>query len=88
MLGAMGAGCPMVVVPLGADQLESALRAQRLGIARVVDPADATPETLRAAIAEVLESRNRRESCDRLQQEVAAMSGLHELPAELQRLVN
>jgi UDP:flavonoid glycosyltransferase YjiC (YdhE family) len=87
MLGAMGAGCPMVVVPLGADQLDNASKAQRLGIARVVDPADATPETLRAAIVEVLESRTQQDSCHRLQQEVATMPTLHELTAELQRLV-
>lgn len=87
MLGAMGAGCPMVVVPLGADQLDNASKAQRMGIARVVHPPDATPETLRAAIVEVLESRTQREPCDRLQHEVATMPGLHELTAELQRLV-
>jgi UDP:flavonoid glycosyltransferase YjiC (YdhE family) len=47
-------GVPMVLVPLGRDQPGVAARAERLGVARTVDPEEIDAETLGAAIDEVL----------------------------------
>lgn len=86
MLGAMEVGCPMVVVPLGGDQLENAARAERLGIARVVDPSEADPRRLTAAIAEVLHSADLRRACDAVRQEIMAMSDVDMLVVELEAI--
>lgn len=44
------AGVPMIAVPQGAEQFMNADRLVELGVARRVDTADATAETLRAAL--------------------------------------
>lgn len=87
MLGAMDVGCPMVVVPLGGDQLDNAEKARRLGIARVVEPSNATPEHLRGVIAETLASQSQRSECDRIRREIAAMPDLGDLVRRLEELV-
>ena len=69
---------------LGADQLQNADRARRLGIATYVDPATVTVEALQAAIEQTLESAPHRASCRALGEEMAAMSGVERLPAELE----
>ena len=86
MLGAMEVGCPMVIVPLGGDQLENASRAERLGIARVVDPSEGTPPRLTADIADALNSADLRQACDAIRQEIMAMSDLDILVAELEAI--
>lgn len=88
MLGAIAAGCPTVVVPLGADQLHNARRAQTLGIASIIEPADATPDRLRDAIAAAIESPERRSACAALQREVATLPDLSTLVAELEGLTS
>ena len=88
MLGAIAAGCPIVVVPLGADQLHNARRAQTLGIASIVEPADATPDRLRGAIAEAIESPGQRSACATLRREVASLPDLFSLVADLEGLTS
>ena len=63
MLGALSQGCPMIVVPLGADQMHNAERAQQLGVARVVEAATVDVDTLRTAIAQALESAEQQRAC-------------------------
>ncbi len=48
------AGVPMIAVPQGAEQFMNADRLVELGVARRVDIADATAETLRAALDDLL----------------------------------
>jgi UDP:flavonoid glycosyltransferase YjiC (YdhE family) len=86
MLGAMEAGCPMVVVPLGADQLDNAERARQLGLCVVVPPSEVAPERLRAAIAEVLGSERHQRAAAEVKDEIAHMPGLELLAAELQQV--
>jgi UDP:flavonoid glycosyltransferase YjiC (YdhE family) len=84
MLGAMSQGCPMVVVPLGGDQLHNAQRAHRLGIARLVDPAEVTVDALQTAIAEALASTEQADACRTLQREIEAMRDVDHLISELE----
>jgi UDP:flavonoid glycosyltransferase YjiC (YdhE family) len=84
MLGAISQGCPMVVVPLGGDQLHNAQRAHRLGIARVLDPESVTVESLQSAIGAALDSTEQADACRVLQQEIEAMPDLGHLVAELE----
>jgi len=86
MLGAMESGCPMVVVPLGGDQLGNADMAARLGIATVIQPAPASPSVVADAIASVLTSTTHRDAADHIQREVAAMTPLDALAQDLASL--
>lgn len=52
--GALAHGLPMVLLPMGADQPLNARRCQELGVARVLDPAASTPETVRVALSALL----------------------------------
>lgn len=88
MLGAMEAGCPMAVVPLGADQLWNAERAHELGLCVVVEPSDVTTDRLQAVIAEVLASQHHRLSAAEVRDEIARMPSLDLLAAELEHLVH
>jgi UDP:flavonoid glycosyltransferase YjiC (YdhE family) len=53
-LAALAHGLPSVLIPLGADQLVNAARAEELGVARVLPAVEATPDDVRAAVEEVL----------------------------------
>ncbi|WP_436786254.1 macrolide family glycosyltransferase [Yinghuangia sp. YIM S10712] len=48
------AGVPMIAVPQGAEQFMNADRLVELGVARRIDTADATAETLRTALLELV----------------------------------
>lgn len=48
------AGVPMIAVPQGAERFVNADRLVELGVARRVDTADATAETLRAALDDLV----------------------------------
>jgi MGT family glycosyltransferase len=48
------AGVPMIAVPQGAEQFINADRLVELGVARRIDTADATAETLRTALGELV----------------------------------
>ena len=46
-------GTPMIAVPQAADQFANADQLVELGVARRLDTEDATPEALRAALADL-----------------------------------
>lgn len=75
-MGAIECGVPLVIVPLGADQLYNADRASQIGVATVVEPAQATQEALRNAIASVLASDSHRNAVQSLQTEAKAMPSM------------
>ena len=47
LMATLAHGLPSVLLPLGADQPHNALRAEELGLARTLDAATVTPETIR-----------------------------------------
>jgi len=69
--GALAAGIPLLVVPLGADQPFNAQRIAARGAGLTVSNPDA--ETLRAALLRVLEDPSLRAGAKRLADEVAAL---------------
>jgi UDP:flavonoid glycosyltransferase YjiC (YdhE family) len=75
LVGALAHGLPMVLLPLGADQLVNAPLAERLGFARVLDVMTATPREIRAALDEILHDPEYRRAARRLQAEIAALPG-------------
>jgi UDP:flavonoid glycosyltransferase YjiC (YdhE family) len=54
LLASLAHGLPSVLIPLGADQLVNAARAEELGVARVLPAVEATPDDIRAAVEDVL----------------------------------
>jgi len=88
VMGAIDSGVPMVLVPLGADQLLNGERAQRLGIATVVEPAQATPSVLRDAIAHVMTSESHRQAVQALRAEAMAMPTMADAVDRLVAMAN
>ena len=63
----------MILIPMGADQPLNATRCADLGVAQVLDAVDATPETVRAAVATVLADPSYRRAAERMRDEIAAL---------------
>ncbi|MFI6122602.1 macrolide family glycosyltransferase [Streptomyces sp. NPDC051064] len=69
------AGVPMIAVPQGAEQFMNADRLVELGVARRVDTVDATAETLRAALDDLVGDPERVDRSERLQAAARAEGG-------------
>jgi UDP:flavonoid glycosyltransferase YjiC (YdhE family) len=54
VMAALVHGLPLVIVPISADQPENAARCAALGVGRVVEARDATPQAVRHAVRAVL----------------------------------
>jgi UDP:flavonoid glycosyltransferase YjiC (YdhE family) len=83
VMGALAHGRPSVLIPLGADQPQNAARCAQLGVGRVLDPIEATAESVRAAASEVLATPGYRRAAERIRDEFAALPG----PAHAARLL-
>ncbi|GAA2345529.1 glycosyl transferase [Streptomyces kunmingensis] len=71
----LAAGVPMIAVPQGAEQFMNADRLVQLGVARRVDTADATAETLRAALNYLVTDPERAVRSQQLQAAARAEGG-------------
>ncbi len=87
VMGALAHGLPMVLIPMGADQPYNAARCAELGVARLLDAVEATPETVRAAVATVLADPTYRRAAERLRDEIAALPEPAHALMLLERLV-
>jgi UDP:flavonoid glycosyltransferase YjiC (YdhE family) len=79
MLGALGEGLPQVCLPMGADQFSNADQIARTGAGIVVPPDARTPQTIRAAIEEVLDNPSYAAGARVLQADIAAMPSANEV---------
>ena len=59
--------------PLAADQPDNARRCEALGVARVIDPEERTPEAIRTAVRVVLADPGFRRNAERLREETARL---------------
>jgi len=82
VIGALAAGLPSLLIPLGADQPQNAERCSQLGVARVLD-VGVTPEAVRTSAAEILDDPAYRRNAERLRDEIAALPE----PAHAVRLI-
>ena len=73
-------------VPITADQPENAARCAALGLGRVIEPTDLTPERARDAVLGVLNDSSYRRNAERLRDEIAALPGPEYAVALLERL--
>lgn len=84
--GALDAGLPLVLIPLGADQPLNAACCAALGVGRVLGEGERTPEAIRAATRAVLGDPTYRANARRVRDEIAAMRGPERAVALLERL--
>lgn len=75
VVGALVHGLPSVLLPMGADQPGNAARCDALGVARMLDAIEATPDDVRAAASAVLTDSSYREAAERMRDEIAALPG-------------
>jgi UDP:flavonoid glycosyltransferase YjiC (YdhE family) len=94
VMGALAYGQPMVLIPMGADQPLNAARCADLGVARVLDALEATPEMVAEAVSAVLGDRSYRRAAERLRDEITGLPGpeyavrlLERLAAEKQPII-
>src|SRR4029453_17560211 len=73
MLGALAEGLPQVCLPMGADQFSNAAQIARTGAGIVVPPDARTPQTIRAAIDQVLADPAYAAGARVLQADIAAL---------------
>jgi UDP:flavonoid glycosyltransferase YjiC (YdhE family) len=76
----------MVLIPMGADQPLNAARCEALGVARVLDAVDATPDVVREAVLAVLDDPPYRRAAGRARDEIAALPGPAHAVMLLERL--
>lgn len=86
VVGALAFGVPMLLLPMGADQPLNAARCVDLGVARVLDPVDCTPQTIRNAVTSLLADPTYRQNAMQLQAEIASLPGPEYALALLEQL--
>lgn len=75
VLGALMHGLPMVLIPMGADQILNSARCRALGVASVLDPIALTPDVAAGAVSDVLTNPAWRRNAGRLQAGIADLPG-------------
>lgn len=75
VLGALAYGLPLVLLPLGADQLRNARRCEQLGVGRVLEAYRSTPRSIRDAVATVLAEPGYRHAARTVRDEIARLPG-------------
>jgi UDP:flavonoid glycosyltransferase YjiC (YdhE family) len=86
VIGALAHGLPSIVIPMGADQPHNAARCEALGVGRVLDAVEATPEDVRDTVAAVLADPTYRRAAERIRAEIAALPVTEHALALLERL--
>lgn len=84
--GALVHGLPMLITPMGADQLDNAARVQALGIGRWHDPVSVTPAAVRDAAVTILSDSRYHNAAAVLRDEYAALPGADHALALIERL--
>lgn len=86
VIASLAFGLPSVLLPMGADQPFNGDRCSELGVGRVLDALESTPEEIGAAVVEVLSERSYREAARRMQAEIVALPGPELATKLLERL--
>jgi len=72
---ALAHGLPMVILPLGADQPENAVRCAELGASRTLEQESLTPQHVREIVLDVLQTPSYRHNAEHLRDEFDALPG-------------
>lgn len=87
VIGALAHGLPSVLIPLGADQPLNANRCVELGVAKLLDAVELTPQDVRDSVSEVLDDHGYRRNAERVRDEIAALPEPARAVALLEQLV-
>ena len=87
VIGALSHGLPLVVLPMGADQLPNAERCEQLGVGVVLDAVRVTPRSVRDATSALLRDAHAREAAERIRDETASLPGPEASVPMLEQLV-
>jgi UDP:flavonoid glycosyltransferase YjiC (YdhE family) len=82
-LATMAHGLPMLVVPMGADQFENAMRCAELGIAIALYPGEVSPDAVRDGVRTLLADPSYRSRAREVADEIAAMPDATQVAASL-----
>jgi len=83
---ALRLGIPLVVIPIGGDQMYTAQRVEALGLGRAVAPAERDPATIRSRVREVLAEPRYRDSARRFAEEMQALPPIEHAVELLEQL--
>lgn len=86
VIGALAHGLPIVILPMGADQLPNAQRCEQLGVGVVLDAVRATPRSIRDATSALLIDAHAHEAAERIRDEIASLPGPEAVVPLLERL--
>jgi UDP:flavonoid glycosyltransferase YjiC (YdhE family) len=87
VIGALAHGLPLVVLPMGADQLPNAQRCEQLGVGVTLDAVRVTPRSIRDTTSALLRNAHAREAAERIRDEIASLPGPEAAVPMLERLV-
>lgn len=73
VIATLAYGLPMVLIPMGADQIHNATRCQALGVAHTLDALSSSPEMIRDAVTAVMDAPSYRASARRLKAEIETL---------------
>jgi UDP:flavonoid glycosyltransferase YjiC (YdhE family) len=85
-LGALSFGRPMIVIPLGADQLLNASRCEDLGVAIVLDALRLRAGDVATAVRHLIDDSSYRERAERIRDDIAALLPAGSMVAKLAAL--
>ncbi len=86
VIGALAHGLPLVVLPMGADQLPNAQRCVQLGVGVTLDAVRVTPRSIRDTTSALLRDAHAREAAERIRDEIASLPGPEAAVPMLERL--
>lgn len=76
LMATLAHGLPSVLLPLGADQPHNAVRAEQLGLARTLDAATVTRETIRETVEDALRDESITARARRMAEEFERLPGV------------
>lgn len=82
-LGALAHGVPLLILPHAADQFDNASSCRAAGVALVLMPGEVTVDSIREAVAVLLDDHGYRDRAGVLAQEIAALPSPGEVAARL-----
>ena len=73
VIASLAYGLPLLLIPMGADQLHNADRCKALGVGEVLDALNATPSDIRNTVMTMLSTSRYRDAAQKLSDEIEAL---------------
>jgi UDP:flavonoid glycosyltransferase YjiC (YdhE family) len=86
VVSALCHGIPLLIVPVAADNPLNAEACQQLGVGKVIQPQELSPERVRTAVHELLNDPSYRQKAQAIQKEVQALPGMDQAVKMVERV--